>query len=172
MTTEEECKPQEKYLFTAELFSDESISIWKNECVERCENRDDKGEEYERYINWKRKDNEVALFILYAYADIKIPKQFDCIFELKNPSNFIVTKFTLTQAIWEAWFPLGSLDHGHKHLCVFEFEDEIPQILKKLHIIKNKFSDAPRGSLLLGICQRNNFEEIKTARELINSRGF
>lgn len=160
MKSEEECKAQEKYLLTDTLFSDESIAIWQNECVQRCKNRD-KGEEYEQFINWKRKENEIALFTMYAYADFKIPKKFDCIFELKNSSNFIVTKFNLTQSIWEGWIPWDSIEHGHKHLCVFEFEKEIPEILQKLHVMKNKLSDVPNGALKLGICQMKDFEEIK-----------
>lgn len=166
MRTEEQCESKEKYLFADELWSDETIAIWQNECVKRYKNRDDKGEEYERYINWKRKDNEVALFTWYAYADIQLPKQFDCIFEIKNPSNFIVTKFTLVQAIWEAWFPLASIAHGHKHLCIFEFEDEIPQLLKKLPVAKNMFSSIPKGALTVGICRMEDYEEIKQERNL------
>lgn len=160
MLNEEKCQPQEKYLFTDELFSDESIIIWQNECVERFENRE-KTKEYEKFINWKCKNNEVALSTLYAYANLKIPKQFDCIFELRNPSSFIITKFTLIQSIWEGWCPWNSIEHGCKHLCIFEFEDKIPKIVKQLHIMKNKFSDVPKEAVKLGICQKKNFEEIK-----------
>lgn len=172
MRTEEQCEPQERYLFTDEIWSDESIFFWQNRCIERCKNRDDKGEEYEKYINWKRKSNEVALFTMYAYADFKIPKQFDCIFDLRNPSNFISTQMTLTQSIWEAWFPMDLIDHGHKHLCIFEFEEEIPAILDKLHILKSNFSNVPKETSRLGICQMKDFEEIKYERELINSEQY
>ena len=170
MILEEECKPQDKYLFTDERWSDESMIIWQKKCVESFVDKE-KSKEYEKFINWKCRSNEIALF-LYTYADFEIPKQFDCIFELKNPSNFIVTKFNLTQSIIEGFYPSDSIQHGYKHLCIFEFEEEIPAILDKLHIVKNEFSFFPKGVLTLGICQVKDFEEIKTARELINSRGF
>ena len=89
---------------------------------------------------------------MYAYADLKIPKQFDCIFELENPLNFITTKFILIQLILEGWYPLDSMEHGCKHLCIFEFEEQMPAILDKLHIARNEFSNVPKGASELGIC--------------------
>ena len=164
MRIELECPVEERYLFADELFSDELTFFWQNESTKRLR-EELKGTEYKKYINWKRKENQLALFTMYAYADLAVPKKFDCIFEIKKPSNFVNTKFTLVQAILEAWFPMSVLDHGHKHLCIFEFEDEIPKIIDKLHVLKGKVSTLPRGASWLGICQMKDYEEIKKARE-------
>jgi hypothetical protein len=98
MRNENDCNPQERFLYAEELFSDESIALWKDECVKRCMDKE-KGKEYERFVNWERKNNQILLFTLYAYADFKIPKQFDCIFDLDNPSNLIFEEFKLIQSI-------------------------------------------------------------------------
>ena len=165
MRDEKDCSPEEKFLFSDELFSDESIEIWKNESKKRLK-EEHKGELFDKFINWKRKENEVALFTLYAYADFKIPKNYDCIFNFNNPSEFIISPFELTQCLYEGFFPTDSIEDGHKHTCIFKFENEVPQILKKLHIAKGKFSDVPKNSFIIGICDSNDFSEIKKHREL------
>jgi hypothetical protein len=168
MRSEQECKPKERYLFTDELFSDESITIWQGECISRVKSRNmDKGECYDKFISWKRKDNEVALFTLYAYADFKIPKQFDCIFDLDNPARFELTDMVLTQSIYEGWYPIDSIEDGHKHLCIFEFKNKVSELVRGLHVATGKFSKIPKSTLRLGICQSEDFEEIKTRIEYI-----
>lgn len=105
MRTEEQCIPSERFLFADEYFSDKAVAIWQSECIKRCKDKQ-KEEAYERYINWVRKENEIAVFTLYAYADFDIPKKFDIIFYLDNPSEFLKIDYELTQSIHEAWFPL------------------------------------------------------------------
>ncbi|MBX2925161.1 MAG: hypothetical protein KF746_23370 [Chitinophagaceae bacterium] len=161
MQTEEQCKPSERYLFAEEYFSDKSISIWQKECVKRCKKKP-KGIAYEKYINWVRQNKEIAVFTLYAYADFSIPKKFDIIFQTDNPDNFIKTEYKLTQSIHEAWFPLDFVDHGHKHLCVFQFDEDVPEMLNLLHKDQGQFSTSPKGQTKLGFCNTSDFDEIKT----------
>ena len=169
MQTEEECKPQNRFLFTDIIFSDEKIEIWKGECVSRVNSKKlEKSEAFNKFVNWEKSDKEIALFTLYAYADFKIPKLFNCIFELNNPDNVIFTNFHLTQSIYEGWYPINNIEDGHKHLCVFDFEDEIPQIINMLHIGKGKFSDVPKDAVTLGICNQSDFEEIRKRQVYVN----
>lgn len=169
MRKETECKAQDRYLFTDEIFSDESIAIWKRECIYRVKSRNlEKTEAYEQFIKWNRGVNEIALFTLYAYADFLIPKTFDCIFELTNPHNQIFTEFKLTQSLFEGWYPINSIDHGHKHLCIFEFKNGIPPIFDSLHIHRGKFSNVSKSATSLGICDSKDFNEIKERRLYIN----
>jgi len=125
MQTEEQCNPSQRFLFAGEYFSDKAIAIWKSECIKRCKDKE-KGVSYEKYINWTQRKNEIAVFTLYAYADFNIPKKFDIIFHLDNPKEFLRIDYELTQSIHEAWFPLDTVDHGHKHLCIFLFDKPYP----------------------------------------------
>lgn len=164
MRKEEDCKPSQRYLFAEAYFSDKAIAIWQAECIERCRDRP-KGAAYDRYINWTRKENEIAVFTLYAYADFDIPRKFDIIFHLDNPKDFLKIDYQLTQSIHEAWFPLDTVEYGHKHLCVFSFEGPLPGILNTLHKEDKRFSTAPKGQLSLGFCNAKDFEEIKVKIE-------
>jgi hypothetical protein len=169
MKTENDCKPFSRYLLAHEIFSDETIEIWKGECVSRVNaNNIAKSAAFYKFVNWNKTEKEIALFTLYAYADLKIPKLFNCIFELGNPENVVFANCQLEQSIYEGWLPIDTVDIGHKHLCIFSFEDEIPQIFEKLHIGKEKFSNVPKGSTALGICNQDDFEEIRKRQLYVN----
>lgn len=160
MRTEEQTQPSERYLFAGEYFSDKKIAIWKSECIERFKDKA-KEDTYEKYVNWIRKDNEIAVFTLYAYADFKIPKKFDIVFQTDNPANYIKEEYELTQSIFEGWYPVDSVNHGHKHLCIFKFKNSIPVIFEHLYKADEKFSNIAGMYNKLGFCHSDDFEEIK-----------
>jgi len=159
MQTEGQCEPSQRFLFADTYFSDNAISIWQSECIKRCKNKENR-EVYESYINWARNENEIAVFTLYAYADFDIAKKFDIIFRLDNPKEFTRIDYELTQSIHEAWFPIDTINHGHKHLCIFSFDKSIPDILYTLHKEEEKFSTSPEGQKLLGFCSFKDFDAI------------
>ena len=159
MRTEEDCLPVEKYLFSDAYLSDEAIELWQNDTIKRFTNRD-KNALYDKYTTWKRKSNEIAVFAMYAYADLKLPKEFDCIFNYDNPDEFVIEKFTLTQSIYEGWAPIDTVEDGHKHLLIFKFENEIPKILFKLHKETNLRDTRPKVYNKLGFCCKDDFEKI------------
>jgi hypothetical protein len=168
MRTEEQTQPSERYLFAEQYFSDKAISIWKAECIKRFKDKA-KEETYEQYVNWIRKDNEIAVFTLYAHADFKIPKKFDIVFQVDNPANYIKEEYELTQSIFEAWCPMDNVNHGHKHLCVFKFKNNIPAIFEILHQEDQRFPTITNRSKTLGFCHSNDFEEIKQGRQKVNT---
>ncbi len=122
MLKESDCKVSQRFLQTDCSFGKDAIAIWQRECVSRCAKKD-KNKAYFNYLEWKENANEIALFTLYAYADLKIPKDFSCVFDFNNPEIHIEVEIKLVQSIWEAWHPLESIDHGHKHLGIFRFEN-------------------------------------------------
>ncbi|OQP50880.1 hypothetical protein A4H97_03380 [Niastella yeongjuensis] len=159
MRSEEQCKPLERYLYVDSRWSEAAIEIWQKECIKRLATRE-KDSYYDKFINWKSRENEIAVFTLYAYADFPIPKRFDCIFQIGNPEIYINTEFQLTQSVWEGWFPIGNIDHGHKHLVVLEFVDKVPDIFNSLHLENNRSSTVPKPHLALGLCQFSDLTEI------------
>lgn len=158
MRTELQCRPDERYLFSDAYLSGKVIAIWQSECIKRW--KLPKDQFYNQYINWVRQENEIAVFTLYAYADFSIPKTFNIIFELNNPKNFLQINYELVQSIHEAWAPMNNVGHGHKHLCIFRFDKEVPGILNMLHKEESKFSTVPKGQRSLGFCNAVDFEAI------------
>ena len=174
MLAESESKISQRFLQTDCRFGKEAIDIWQRECRSRC-GKKEKNEAYFKYLNWKESEKEIALFTMYAYSDFKIPKEFSCIFDFRNPERYCESKMKLTQSIWEGWYPIDHIDHGHKHLTIFSFEEEIPKLILELHQEKQKFSSVPKNSLMLGICQIEDYETIKkylkTVYELRKKHG-
>ncbi|MCP2029337.1 hypothetical protein L1276_004521 [Flavobacterium sp. HSC-32F16] len=161
MRNEEDCPQTQRYLFCDTYLSDKGIDLSQNDIIKRFTNRN-KSESYQKYITWKRKSNEIIVFTMYAYADLKINKEFDCIFNYDNPDEFVLEKFILTQSIYEGWVPTDIVDEGHKHLLVLKFENEIPKILFKLHKEETLGDTRPKIYTKLGFCNKKDFEAIAT----------
>ncbi len=164
MRTEKECNSAHRFLFTDELLSDEQIGYVKEDVIKRY-NNEVKDKYYKKFINWQRKKNEIVLYTLYAYADLKLPKTFDCLFNLNNPKEYSDCKFKLTQSLYEGSYPVESIEDGHKHICVFEFDNKIPDILNKLHIAKGKNYELPKNAFMIGICNSVDYISIRKYRE-------
>ena len=164
MRTEEDCKPAQRFLFSDTMLSEQAIYELRNDVIKRFEERE-KDSHYNHFIDWKKKENEVVMFTLYAYADFEIPKTFNCLFDLNNPKDYINCNAKLTQSLYEGFYPTGRIDDGHKHICVVEFEHGIPDIVKKLHIAKSSKHDVPKNAFQLGICNSDDYGYIKQYRE-------
>lgn len=174
MLAEEKSKISNRFLQTDCRFGKGALDIWKKECVVRCAKRE-KTEAYYNYLNWKAIESEVALFSLYAYADLNLPKSFSCIFNYRKPDIHLQTQLTITQSIWEGWYPTNTIEHGHKHLIIANFEIEIPNLILELHEENDKYSSVPKQSLILGICQIEDYgnitKSLKIESELRNKYG-
>ena len=160
MRTEEQTKPQERYLFAEEYLSDKLLAIIRADCIRRGTDQT-KGPAYEKYISWVRQDNEIAVYTLHAYADFSIPKKFDIIFNTENPDNCINIEFELTQSIFEAGYPFDSVYYMHKHICIFRFDQNIPDIFNLLYKRERVSDIAPKGQTMLGFCNSSDFDSIK-----------
>lgn len=159
MRSEEDCPRSQRFLFCDTYLSDAGIELSQKNTAKRFESRE-KNDLYQNYITWKRENNEILVFTLYAYADLKLNKAFDCIFNYDNPDEFVFEKFTLLQSIYEGWAPIDTVEDGHKHLLLFRFENEIPEILFKLHREDTTRGTRPEIHAKLGFCCEEDFKYI------------
>ncbi|EAY26795.1 hypothetical protein [Microscilla marina] len=156
---EHTCPPSQRYLTIDERFHQPALEYLKQSFKAIEQNI------FDEFMGWQLQDNEAALFTLYAYATFSIPKTFDCVFDLYQPSNFIVTPITLLQVAFEAKHPIQSIEAGHKHLCIFRFESHVPTIIDFLHLNQQNNASLPNPTPLLGICQQEDFPHIKSNLE-------
>lgn len=166
MRNENDCPIEQRYLFSNEVLFEEGIESCRQETIRRYKTGnykifDDYKASLDTYINWKRQPNEVVLFTLYAYADLPIPATFNCLFNTDNPTEYTIAKLTINQSIYEGFYPINTIEDGHKHLLICRFENDIiPDIINKLCIGKAKHSDTQRNSFKMGICNFSNFSHI------------
>lgn len=151
MIPEEQTDPASRFLYADTWLSDSTLAKWQHDAIARCKDKKRMEAPYQQFINWRRQENEVALFTSYAYADFRIPKQYDCIFDMHNPENNIRVHFTITQSIWEGWFPVDFIEARHKHLCILQFEEKPPAILFQLPE-EEVYQETARSPNALGLC--------------------
>lgn len=161
MLNEQECPVDKRYLCSIFFLSDKAISLWKKNTIEKA-NR--KSLEHQRYMHWTRGENEIAVFSLYAYADLDLNKKFDVVFDIDHPENFVQTSFRIKQSIFNGWFAIDTISHGHKHLLVLEFDNEVPNLIYKLYEADALEVVLPEKYLRLGLCSLESFEQIRLNR--------
>lgn len=163
MRRESDCPPEERYLFANVALAPKVIASWKERCREMHEKRD-KGEAYRNFMEWEPQANEMAIYTQFAYADLEMPRTFDCVFHLDSREEFTETSIMLLQSVWNGWIPINGLDHGHRHLCIFRFDDGVPAILDKLFVLNERDAPIPKDSPRLAFCTMGDFEFIKRTR--------
>ncbi|MBO2010426.1 hypothetical protein [Hymenobacter negativus] len=165
MQTESQAPPETRYLFAYSVFEYAAIQVLQADCVRNCKDRQ-KGEAYHKFIKWLPKPNELLVSTLYAYADLSLPKRFNCIFHCANPRDYyVLMNYELTQSVLNGWFPIESIEHGHRHFCVFCFEGEVPAIFNLLCKEDGRFLEPPewKWRAKLGFCNVHDLPAI-TAR--------
>ena len=166
MQPEADAPNDQRFLMAVFYLSDKGIKNIKKETVRRYKRYEQKPMEplYNAYLQWQRQPNEVVMYTMYAYADLTIPKKFDCIFRYTDPSIYIKAPFTLTQSIYEGYYPFNTIDHGHKHLCIFTFENGIPDIIQQIPCMDSIGEWRYSPAKTLGICMAADLPAI-AARE-------
>lgn len=162
MQTEAECPPNDKFLLADELLTDRAIRFIQAECVRRNRGRE-ATTAYQQFAGWVRQANQVALFTLYAYADLALPKKYDCLFNYDDPAQFVRVAYELTHSIWEGWLPLDQIEHGHKHICVLTFPDQISDIVHLLYQEDGDFTSQLFHKFKMGLCDFTDFDAITRA---------
>jgi hypothetical protein len=158
MRTEKEIDPSKRYLLCDSVISDKTLAIVKSD-VRRFMKDREKDTTYHQFINWIPQQNEMVVLSLYAYADMPIPKQYNIIFQIGQPENYISADFTITQAIINGWTSVRELGYGHKHIIIIQFPKGIPSIFDILPVFSVERNI--RKEYQLGLCTKFDFESIR-----------
>ena len=117
------------FRFTS-LLSDKTLDLLKNQVLRIM--RDQLDEPLvSPFLNWKTKANEVFLYATYSPVEFSLPINFDTFF-WHGSDNFISTSVHIPFSIINGWAPTQKVSIGHKHVCLLQFFDEIPKIVKDL----------------------------------------
>lgn len=123
--------PAYRYLICNYTIDAYNLKKIKEDVVQFMKKRE-KNASYSSFINWAGASNEIAVLTMYAYADLEIPRYFNIIFDINNPDNYEETDFKIIIAIMDGYAPFKTIGYGHKHVCILQFEKEIPSILNLL----------------------------------------
>ena len=166
METEKETNSSDRYLLCNYFFFFKVIDRVKTDVKAFMTNRE-KNEKYFEFINWEKNENEIVVLTMYAYDDILLPKNYDTVFQIDKPDNFVHLDFTITQAVLNGWTGVNQINRGHKHICVIQFEKTVDNIFRLLTHFDLK--QPAHNKIQLGFCDKTDFEEIKT--RLVQNNG-
>lgn len=123
--------------------ADQSLDQIKNQVLNFMSDRP-KDEFYFEFINWHCGENEMVVYTEYSSLDILLPITIKAVRGLNIPEVVTNVNCTITYAVLNGWIPVNQLAKGHKHLCVLEFADGIPDVFKLL----SELSDTSRKNKL------------------------
>ncbi len=113
----------------------------------------------ESYYKWNKSDNEIIAYCGYGYCDMPIPKTYNCLFDLDNPDQPIEVNAEVKHSIWNGILPIDSIEHGHKIICIISFNDDLPDMVKR--IPKWKYFESGKYRYgQFGLCDRQDLELI------------
>ena len=107
--------------------------------------------------------NAVAVVLAYCYADVPLPATYDVLFRYDNPAIFERVPVAVVLAFLDGRDALDHLEHGHKHVGVLEFKNEIPLLIQELPTAALP-ADVPAETKWLGICRSEDFPAMRKHR--------
>lgn len=83
--------------------------------------------------------NTEILFIGYAFADVPVGKSFSVIFPKNNPGDGIYYESKIAAVTQQFGKPTEVIPRGWKTICLVEFPQGIPEIIKNLPVVDTWF---------------------------------
>ena len=86
------------------------------------------------YLERTRSDNCITCYTIYAYGNVSIGKKFDVVFDAAKSGRHCISPLYLRHAVWACgyYLPVQEMVRGHKHFCVFECPQGIPELLARM----------------------------------------
>lgn len=164
---EYQMNPKENYIVIDGYFSLDGIKSLKEVLEKRFENRE-KTDLYHDFINWTKAENEILLGTFRPYTSWPLRVDLGCIFNFRNPEEFVYQEFKLIHSLVNGWVPAESTSIGNNHIIAVKFEGQIPEIMHKLYEENEYRPKAPVGCFQVGLCPKDDFsiilENIKKRR--------
>jgi hypothetical protein len=75
------------------------------------------------------------LFVGFAYADLPLGKQFDIVFPRDQPQKGVRCECRIVAATQQWGKPLSEVPHGWKTICMVEFPQGVPELVRELPVV-------------------------------------
>lgn len=112
-------------------------------------------DEYDEAIHdFNQRDNysnQLVLLTDMAEEDWDMPIDFECIFDIEDPSIKVNTKVLVQHIILERGLPVFYVEQGFRHILVLEFPNGIPDLVKSLTGFEDDEIQVHRSKIGLGV---------------------
>lgn len=108
--------------------------------------------------------NTVCCFLTFAYADIPFGETYDVLFRRIRRHDFVETRCVLKSATNQFGDHLSCLPYGWKTICVLEFLNGVPKLIKTLPAIADWYESSEDSHLCLA--KMADYPFISTSRPI------
>jgi hypothetical protein len=98
----------------------------------------------------------VVCFVGFSYADLAIPKQYDVVFNVDDPSQCCETETRIIRVTQQLGKPFDEIPHGWKTICVVEFPSGMPSLVAKMPTVDSWYKSEVR----VGLCEKHVWEAV------------
>jgi hypothetical protein len=141
-----------KHLRFTAFVSNTTLALLKEQ-VDRTLRNQEKDDLFEQFMQWEGKDNEVMLYSDYSLVGLDLPAHFDTIIIESEPENLFQTGVTIAYSILNGWAVINTIEKGHNHVCLLQFENELSETIKCLPEVNSKVSS---GEKILIFCNQGD----------------
>jgi hypothetical protein len=128
-----------KHLRFLSYLSNETLELLKEQ-VYRTLRDQEKDDLFEQFMNWQRKENEIMLYSDYSSVSLDLPANFDSIAQTPLSVDIIDVKVVIPYSLINGWAAINKIEKGHRNICLLQFDDKIPDIIKDLTEVNSKTS--------------------------------
>lgn len=120
-----------KHLRFTAFLSDATLEMLKEQVYLTLRDQE-KDPLFEAFMKWQRKDNEIMLYSDYCLLGFDLPASFDSIAHVNKPDNRIGVNVIIPYSILNGWAAINKIEKGHRHVCLLQFDNKVPEIIKDL----------------------------------------
>jgi hypothetical protein len=128
-----------KHLRFLSFLSNETLELLKEQ-VYRTLRDQEKDDLFEQFMRWQRKENEIMLYSDYSSISLDLPVNFDSILQSTLSVDRIDVKVVIPYSILNGWAAISKIEKGHRNVCLLQFDEKVPDIIKDLPEVNSKKS--------------------------------
>lgn len=98
--------------------------------------------------------NELIVFCGYANYDTQVPRKYEHLVDAEGEGERV--EAIVLHALADGLYPLGTIEHGWKTVCIIQFPDGIPARLASL----GQWRDRP-GPCRFALCCNNDKDQVQ-----------
>ena len=136
-----------KHLRFLSFLSNETLKLLKEQ-VYRTLRDQEKDILFEQFMRWQKKENEIMLYSDYSSISLDLPTNFDSILQSTLSVDRIDVKVVIPYSILNGWAAISKIEKGHRNVCLLQFGEKVPDIIKDLPEVNSKKSSTGYGIIL------------------------
>lgn len=128
-----------KHLRFTSFLSGATLQLLKEQ-VYRVLQDQEKDALFEQFMDLQPKENEIMLYAEYCDHVFDLPTTFNSIIKADFSDARMEVNSIIPFSVINGWAAINKIEVGHKHACLVQFDNEVPDIVKNLPEVNSRLS--------------------------------